>query len=721
EARTFKLVRARFSSEEKITSYSYDKTGRIVTITKPDGTVINHTYDALSRLVKLQSSDNTVYYSYSYDLNNNPIEVQDAVSGLVTKRSYDHWNRLLTDGIDGKFSVKYSYDSLGRPTLLQIPDGSSVRYIYSARIESIERYSASERLEYRHRYSAFDRSGRVLESELIGDLGRCTFAWDKKGRNVGITTPHFWQNIPTDGFDAVGNLKKCHFKDVKGDVDVECAYDDLYQLIEETGVQHHTYSNDSVNNRLSKNYSNYVLDSHNRVLSDNHNSFSYDKNGNLLQDATNSYSYDALDRLTAVQTAHGTTRYAYDSFNRRIKKNDDYSIYQGLREIGTYTNGKVTEFRVLGLGKGAELGATVAIELNGKVYCPVHDYRGNIVCLIDSANKVAESYRYTAFGECETSSHQQMSTNPWLFASKRFDPETGFSYFLHRYYAPQLGRWITPDPLGFADGPNIYSYVHNNPMTAFDLYGLFMEDEDLQGRSDLALAAFAHGMAEEFIVGTHSLLCMMSASERYTEVLERGTPDEAYNAFIHSFQRTSAPVTNAADSIRANVLNRMHAADNTIDFGKYHTAGGYATLITGAAVATKSVVTSGIKYAKGFKAVPHEASKTSGAMFKNANKAPDTASVGYGLPKDHMWIKSSPFKDKTADELHHMFLKKGLEPKGPDPKNGLGSYIHPESERQYRIDPKKVGRYDEPNHIDVSRPDKYNGPLGKKRFKYKDD
>src|SRR5208282_5921385 len=33
--------------------------------------------------------------------------------------------------------------------------------------------------------------------------------------------------------------------------------------------------------------------------------------------------------------------------------------------------------------------------------------------------------------------------------------------------------------LGFADGPNLYAYVHNNPLTRFDLYGLIeSNDED---------------------------------------------------------------------------------------------------------------------------------------------------------------------------------------------------------------------------------------------------
>jgi RHS repeat-associated protein len=60
-----------------------------------------------------------------------------------------------------------------------------------------------------------------------------------------------------------------------------------------------------------------------------------------------------------------------------------------------------------------------------------------------------------------------------------FDSETGFVYFGKRYYVPNIGRWVTPDPIGFADGPNRYAYVYNNPMSKFDLYGLFIEDDEV--------------------------------------------------------------------------------------------------------------------------------------------------------------------------------------------------------------------------------------------------
>ena len=35
-----------------------------------------------------------------------------------------------------------------------------------------------------------------------------------------------------------------------------------------------------------------------------------------------------------------------------------------------------------------------------------------------------------------------------------------------------MGRFVTPDPVGFSDGPNLYAYVHNSPMVLVDPYGL---------------------------------------------------------------------------------------------------------------------------------------------------------------------------------------------------------------------------------------------------------
>ncbi len=127
--------------------------------------------------------------------------------------------------------------------------------------------------------------------------------------------------------------------------------------------------------------------------------------------------------------------------------------------------------RVLGHEKGAEIGSAVALELGDNIYIPIHDHSGHISVLLDLETQTpVEEYIYNAFGEEKR--YGTATTNPWHFSSKRLDPESGWIYFGRRYYDPPTGRWTTPDPIGFTEGPNLYAYAKNSPLTHFDLYGL---------------------------------------------------------------------------------------------------------------------------------------------------------------------------------------------------------------------------------------------------------
>jgi RHS repeat-associated protein len=65
------------------------------------------------------------------------------------------------------------------------------------------------------------------------------------------------------------------------------------------------------------------------------------------------------------------------------------------------------------------------------------------------------------------------------YTGKERDAESGLDYFGARYYASSMGRWLSPDwsakpePVPYADlsNPqtlNLYSYVHNNPLSSTD-------------------------------------------------------------------------------------------------------------------------------------------------------------------------------------------------------------------------------------------------------------
>ena len=163
--------------------------------------------------------------------------------------------------------------------------------------------------------------------------------------------------------------------------------------------------------------------------------------------------------------------------NARVKQEETRFIYYGQLELGSYVNDKLHDLRILGRGKGSEIGAAVAVYLGGEWYAPVHDHNGNVMALVDSeTGSLHESYRYGAFGEEFIQDGEGYSVseslNPWRFASKRKDPHTHWIAFGQRDYDPLLGRWITPDPLGFGDGPNLYAYVSNRPLNYIDLWGL---------------------------------------------------------------------------------------------------------------------------------------------------------------------------------------------------------------------------------------------------------
>lgn len=68
---------------------------------------------------------------------------------------------------------------------------------------------------------------------------------------------------------------------------------------------------------------------------------------------------------------------------------------------------------------------------------------------------------------------------------------------------------------------------------------------------------------------------------------------------------------------------------------------------------------------------------------------------------------ANPFKGKTAGEIDEMFKAKGFEPRGPDPLNGKGGYVHPKNQRSFHLD--EATSFGEPPHVDVNRLKTYKG------------
>ncbi|MCX7111594.1 MAG: RHS repeat-associated core domain-containing protein [Proteobacteria bacterium] len=69
----------------------------------------------------------------------------------------------------------------------------------------------------------------------------------------------------------------------------------------------------------------------------------------------------------------------------------------------------------------------------------------------------------------EHKAHGQTGCN-LRFQGQYWDEETGLHYNTFRYYDPEIGRFISPDPIGVEGGFNLYAYVPN-PTGWVDTWG----------------------------------------------------------------------------------------------------------------------------------------------------------------------------------------------------------------------------------------------------------
>jgi RHS repeat-associated protein len=99
-----------------------------------------------------------------------------------------------------------------------------------------------------------------------------------------------------------------------------------------------------------------------------------------------------------------------------------------------------------------------------------NDHLGTPQVLTDDAQTIAWKAVFTPFGEAVASI--EIVGNPFRFPGQYYDAETGLHYNYFRYYNPQTGRYITPDPIGLEGGINLFVYVGENPVNWIDPEGL---------------------------------------------------------------------------------------------------------------------------------------------------------------------------------------------------------------------------------------------------------
>ncbi len=482
--------------------YEYNSLGQLVR-KNLSGTLLHYTYNKDGNLHKIESSPADkklpISNSYSYDRKGN-ITSAHSLHGKTVQRFYTPFNQLrketIKDGEDS-YSLEYSYDRKGRLKTILLPDSSKIAYTYDAVFgRKVDRLSPLGEVLYTHSYPSYDLQGQLLSENHIGYVGSQEYTYDLNGKVIENKSSFFHENIERD---ALGRISE-----VKGDNPNHYVYNDLSQLVSEKKASH---AYDSLDNRVQNNQEELVYNALNQLVSKGKTEFSYDQQGNLLRKILDGeetrFESNALSQLTSIERADQTAlTFSYDPFGRLlVEKHLDVKgknkrtlsttryLYFGYQEIGTLSaTGAIQSLKIPGIHGGELSLRSVAFEIKGMTFVPIHDLAGNVVRLVHPNRRdVLESYEYTAFGQVSIfngkgeQENRSLVGNPWQFAEKRLDDKSGLILFGLRLYDPLIGRWISADPAAGLDGPNLYAYLHNNPINHLDRFGLATESTQRSG------------------------------------------------------------------------------------------------------------------------------------------------------------------------------------------------------------------------------------------------
>lgn len=465
-------VREEQGFDGRVWRYERDDAGNVINIKKPSGAWAALTYDPAGCLTRVRRSDGTEeLFAYAEDgalmeAVNETTSVRferDALRRVVREWQGNHWLESRFDAggervettsslgasaavvrnvmgdveavsVGGRIApwrVDFSRDALGLEIERRLPGGVVASWqrdrLGRAALQRVERDGTQTLPSLDYRWEPDDRLVSVVDSLR----GSTSFEHDTRGRLAAAR--HADGRVEHRAPDAVGNLyRRADRKDRR--------YGPGGELVEAEGTRHRHDADGNLSERIE------------------------------LDGSRWRYLWDAAGMLRQVERPDGqTVTFTYDALGRRVKKRfgdeERTWVWDGdvpLHELSSREEPITWVFE-------PESFAPLGKIQGGRCYGVVADHLGTPAAIFDEAGEVAWRAQLDLYGVARTDVAK--TPCPWRWPGQYEDEETGLYYNRFRYYDPNVGIYITQDPLRLKGDLELYSYVHD-PLTWTDPLGL---------------------------------------------------------------------------------------------------------------------------------------------------------------------------------------------------------------------------------------------------------